>query len=93
MRLRRLFAWSAPLLAFAWTAAPLLAQQAQTGFVPLSQAPPSERIPAAPFVFIAYGVAWLAVLFYVWSIWRRLGRVDRELHDLQRKVADRGSVK
>ena len=39
--------------------------------------------------FAAYGVAWVATLLYLWSIWRRLQKVDRELAEVSRRVAER----
>ena len=55
---------------------------AQEGFVPIDQLPAPEAFPAAPRVIAAYAFAWLAILFYVWSVWRRLNRVERELRDV-----------
>ena len=59
---------------------------AQDGFVPLDQLPPEEQFPAAPLVISAYAVAWLAVFFYLWSIWRRTARVERDLAELSRRI-------
>ena len=59
---------------------------AQEGFVPIDQLPPEEELPAAPLLIAAYTVAWLAVLLYLWSIWRRLARVERELTDVSRRL-------
>lgn len=59
----------------------------QDGFVPVEQLPGEEGMPAAPLVAAAYGVAWAAVLVYVWTVWRRLGRVERELADVSRRIA------
>ncbi len=84
---RRLAACGASLLSLWWLASPLIAQEPQNQFVPLRDVPRSEQIPAAPFVFIAYGIVWIAVLFYVWTLWRRLGRVEKELHELQHKTS------
>jgi CcmD family protein len=58
----------------------------QEGFVPVEQLPGQEGIPAAPLVAAAYGVAWAAVLVYVWTVWRRLGRVERELAEVSRRI-------
>lgn len=55
---------------------------AQGGFVPIDQLPAPEAFPAAPLVIAAYSVVWLAVFFYVWSVWRRLDRVERELKEV-----------
>jgi CcmD family protein len=45
-----------------------------------------ESLPATPFVFIAYGVAWLAVFVYVFAIWRRLSRVEADLARVQSRL-------
>ena len=59
---------------------------AQEGFVPVEQLEGQEQMPAAPLVAAAYGVAWAAVLVYVWSVWRRLEKVERELADVSRRI-------
>lgn len=46
----------------------------------------AEEVPAGPFVGIAYGFIWLAILGYVLFVARGLGRVRGELDDLRRKV-------
>jgi CcmD family protein len=56
------------------------------GFVPVENAPAKEQLPAAPLVIGAYAVAWIAVFGYLWSIWQRLGRVERDLADVRRRV-------
>ncbi len=63
---------------------------AQDGFVPVEQVENLEQLPAAPLVAGAYGVAWAAILVYIWTIWRRLARVERELADVARRVAPGG---
>jgi CcmD family protein len=57
------------------------------GFVPASSLPQQEELPAAPLVIAAYAVAWVAVFGYLWSIWQRLGRVEKELAEVSRRVA------
>jgi CcmD family protein len=59
---------------------------AQEGFIPLDQMPQQEQLPAARLVIAAYAVAWILVFGYLWSIWSRLGRVERELADVSRRV-------
>jgi CcmD family protein len=46
----------------------------------------ADEVPAGPFVGIAYGFIWVAILAYVISVARGLNRVRGELDDLRRKV-------
>jgi CcmD family protein len=69
----------------------LLAQQppttaAQDGFVPVDESKPQEQLPAAPLVIAAYSVAWVAIFGYVWSLWSRLSKVEREIAEVSRRV-------
>lgn len=91
--IRRVLAWAVPLGSLFLLAGPVLAQEPQNEFVPLREVPRTEQIPAAPFVFIAYAIVWLAVLFYVWTLWRRQGRVEKELHELQHKLGERSRIR
>ena len=54
-------------------------------FVPASSLPPTEQIPAAPLLIAAYAIVWIAVAVYLWSIWSRIGRVERELQMMQQQ--------
>jgi len=88
--LRRLFI---ALTTIALTAAPALAQQPAAGqneFVPVSSLPPTEKMPAAPFLIAAYAFVWLAVMFYLWTIWRRLNKVEADMRTLEQRAASRG---
>ena len=58
----------------------------QEDFVPVSSIPPAEQLPAAPLVIAAYAFVWVALLVYVWSLWKRMTKLERELADLQRRV-------
>ena len=58
---------------------------AQDEFVPVSQLPPSEQLPAGPLVLGAYGFIWAAVLVYVWSLARRLSAVQKDFEQLARR--------
>lgn len=51
-------------------------------YVPIDEIPEQDKLPAAPYLIGAYMVAWLMLLFYVWSLWRRLQRVEEELKRL-----------
>jgi CcmD family protein len=60
------------------------------GFVPVDQLPPQEQLPAVPLVIAAYALAWLAIFVYLWSLWRRLGRVERDIADVTRRLPAEG---
>lgn len=57
----------------------------QGGFVPIDQLPAPEAFPAAPLVIAAYAIAWIAIFVYVWSVWRRMNRVEGELREVLRR--------
>ena len=65
---------------------------ATTGSSRSTRCKPQEQLPAAPLVMGAYAVAWVAVFGYLWSIWRRLGRVERELAEVSRRVPAGGGA-
>jgi CcmD family protein len=92
--LRMLAVATVCVLAFGAAASTVRAQQqppgASDGFVPVDDLKPQEQIPAAPFVMAAYAVAWIAVFGYMWSIWQRLNRVERELAEVSRRVPSSG---
>ena len=69
-----------------------LAAQAPAGqgeFKPADTLPPADQLPAAPLLITAYAFVWVAVLFYVWTIWRRLNAVESEMHALERRSKTR----
>lgn len=57
----------------------------QEEFVPLSEIPPEEQIPAFTLVAVAYATVWIILIGYVWSVSRRLQTVESELASLARK--------
>jgi CcmD family protein len=66
-------------------ASPVWAFQGQSGFVPVTPDQVVEQLPAAPLLIAAYAFVWVALLVYVWSIWRRLGKVESEMHALEQR--------
>jgi CcmD family protein len=64
-----------------------------TGFVPVNQPPAGEQMAAAPLIVAAYAFVWVAVLVYLWSIWRRLGKVEAEMQTLERRLGQRTSAR
>jgi len=80
-RVRRLTIALAALLlsATAW------AQTPQNEFVPM-KAGDVEPLPAAPLVYFAYAFVWGALILYVFVLWRRVSKVERELADLNGRL-------
>ena len=58
--------------------------QAQTpeGFVAGAQTAAAETLPATPLVYIAYSGIWLVLLLYVFMLWRKLQRVEKDLQQV-----------
>ena len=73
------------LLLLAPVAAAAQPQPSPDEFVPISEVPPEEQIPAITLVATAYGLVWVAVLGYVWSLGRRLHAAEREIARLEGK--------
>jgi hypothetical protein len=81
------------LSSVALLAAPALALQppaAQEGFVPVSQLPPGDQLPAAPLLVAAYAFVWLAAMFFMWTVWRRLRKVEDDMRALEQRRTGRG---
>ena len=66
-------------------------QPGQSEFVPVSQLPAGEQLPAAPLLIAAYSFVWVALLGYIFSIWRRLNKVEREISELSQLAARKRS--
>ena len=66
-------------------------QKPQDEFVPVRDLPQQDQLPAAPLLVAAYVVVWLTLLVYLWTIWRRLGKVDQELAALTRRLSEQSS--
>jgi CcmD family protein len=64
----------------------VFAQQAQSEFQPVTEIPASEQMPSAPLVIAAYAFVWLAFVVYVWTMWRKLGKVEQELQSLSAQI-------
>jgi CcmD family protein len=60
--------------------------QPQSEFKPVTEVPASEQMPSAPLVIAAYAFVWVAFMVYVWMMWRKLGKVDHELHTLSTQI-------
>jgi CcmD family protein len=89
MSLRRL--WSL-LISFVLVSSSAFALQPPAGqseFVPVDSVPLSDQLPAAPLLIAAYAFVWAATIVYLFSIWRRLNRVEDEMRGLAQKAPHR----
>jgi CcmD family protein len=59
---------------------------AQDEFVPITQLPPDEKVPAAPLLIAAYAVVWIVLAVYLWTLWTRFRRAERDLDALARRL-------
>jgi CcmD family protein len=64
---------------------------AQDEFVPISELPPEDRLPAAPFLVAAYTITLVLLAGYIWLLWRRLGVVQQELNQVRRATRPGGA--
>ena len=64
-------------------------EAAREGYVPVKDLPAAEQLPAAPLVIGAYAFIWIGLMAYLWTIWRRLAAVDRELALLRHTIERR----
>jgi CcmD family protein len=58
-------------------------------FVPISQLPAQDQLPAAPLLVTAYAFVWLVLFAYVVSVGRRLTKVQHEVERLESDIAKR----
>ena len=86
---RRMLWWLLFMVGMAGMNALVLAQPGQTEFVPMTDVPASEQLPAARLLIAAYAFVWVAMMGYLWSIWRRLGKVEREIGELSSQITKR----
>ena len=75
--------------ALTWAAQQQPPKTADSEYVPVTGGE-QEQLPAAPLVIGAYAVVWIAVVLYLWSIWRRLAHVEREIAHVARRVESGG---
>jgi hypothetical protein len=68
----------------------LFAQPGQDGFVQVTGAPAGEQIPAAPLVISSYAFFLVLLFIYLWTIWRRIGRVEADMRSLERRQSEGG---
>jgi CcmD family protein len=74
-------------LLFAASAFAMQPPAPQTEFIPIDKLPPSDQLPSAPLLVAAYAFVWIAVMFYLWTIWRRLNKVEADMRALEQRSA------
>ena len=89
MTFRRLLVALASFVLFASSAFAQQPPAGQGGFVPVDSVPLSDQLPAAPLLITAYAFVWIAAMVYVWSIWRRMNKVEDEMRALAQKMPRR----
>jgi CcmD family protein len=85
---------SAAMCSIMLFAIPILAQEpagAQGGFVKVGPGAVVEQLPAAPLVISAYAFVWIALMVYLWSIWRRLGKIEGDMRALEQRRSRQNS--
>jgi CcmD family protein len=85
MRLRRLLIALTSFVLLSSSAFAAQPPAGQSEFVPVDSVPLSDQLPAAPLLVTAYAFVWVAVMVYLWTIWRRLNKVETEMHALAQK--------
>ena len=77
-------------LSIVLASAPMFAQQpGQNEFVPVT-GPVTEQIPAAPLVIASYAFFLVLLFVYLWTIWRRIGKVEADMRALERRQTEGG---
>jgi CcmD family protein len=80
------------LLLASFLTGPLVANQPAEPpgeFVPISELPPGDELPAAPLLIAAYAFVWLVLFLYLYSLWRRIQKVNADLAALARRIERR----
>ena len=58
----------------------------QDEFIPISELPAQDQLPAAPLLITAYAFVLVALFLYVFSVARRLTNVQQELNRLDATI-------
>jgi len=54
---------------------------------------PGESFEAKNLVGVAYGFIWVMVAGFVVSVWRRAGRIDREIESLRAQIKQKSGAR
>ena len=61
----------------------------QSEFVPVAPGTATENLAAGPLLVAAYAFVWIATMVYLWTIWRRLNKVEADMRSLEARQAQR----
>jgi CcmD family protein len=89
MSLRRLLIALTSFILVSSSAFALQPPPGQSEFVPVDSVPLADQLPAAPLLIAAYAFVWLAAMGYLWSIWRRLNKVEDDMRALAQRAPRR----
>lgn len=81
-RFKRVVAAAGVIIAI--SAGALLAQTT-SGFEPATNIG-KESLPAGPLLYTAYAIVWLVLIGYVFMLWRRLDRVEKEMREVAARI-------
>ena len=88
--LAHLGGWATAVAGFALGTSAWALQDQTGGFVPVKPGDiTQEALPAMPLIYAAYAFVWVALIGYVFLLWRRLSRVERELAEVNARLANR----
>ncbi len=63
-------------------------QEPPDQFVPVKSLQQQDQLPAARLLVGAYAFVWAVLFVYVWTIWRRMRKIEREIQQLASRVGD-----
>jgi CcmD family protein len=63
-------------------------QEPPDQFVPVKSLQQQDQLPAAPLLVAAYAFVWAVLFVYVWTIWRRMRKIEGEIQQLASRVGD-----
>ena len=69
----------------AWLASATAQTGGPGGFQAADSLPPQDQIAAAPLLVAAYAFVLVALMVYVLLLWRRLAKVESEMHALAKR--------
>ena len=64
----------------------VLAFQGASDFVPVDQAANHDSVPGGELLVAAYAFAWIAIAIYLFALWRRSSKLERELAELNARL-------